>query len=209
MNWVPAPVARVALHSSNLLDRKNPLSASSFSSTALQSQVDSLIGGFVQGATDWKFLSAMTAGGLAYRAGRIGVMGLGGGNAVRAASIGLGLSAEVSAFEISHRALHPENSLLWKWSGTGGFRQGLFQSLIAFGALKGAGRFSRGQNLIAQHLLQDTAMVLGHQVSGLLGILPRPTVNLAEQFLHAETMNWQMAAGLGLVHRLAPALAAG
>ena len=253
MNWVPAPVARVVLYSSNLLDRKNPLSASSFSSTALQSQVDSLIGGFVQGATDWKFLSAMTAGGLAYRAGRIGVMGLGGGNAVRAASIGLGLSAEVSAFEVTNRGLstlfrrggpldsanssefaahpgisrdlpwppaigsnkgHPHGgaptndleSNLWRWSGPGGLRQGLLQSFLTFGALKGAGHLARGENLIAQHLFQDTAMVLGHQASGALGIEPRPNGTLAEQFLHAEATNLQIGAGMALAHRFAPGI---
>src|SRR5262245_57705322 len=75
------------------------------SQTSFQSQVENLVGDFIRQATDWKSLAAMTAGGMAYRAGRIGVMGLGDGNVVRALSVGLGLTAEVSAFEISHRAL--------------------------------------------------------------------------------------------------------
>src|SRR4030095_14461073 len=54
------------------------------------------------------------------------------------------------------------------------------------------------------HLFQDTAMVLGHQVSGVLGIAPRPTGSLAEQFLHAEATNLQIGAGMALVHRMTP-----
>src|SRR4029450_3010163 len=109
----------------------------------------------------------------------------------------------------AHRALasfnpsQPQTSNLWRWNGNVGLRQGLFQSLVTFGALKGAGRLAQGENLIAQHLFQDTAMVLGHQVSGVLGIAPRPTGSLAEQFLHAEATNLQIGAGMALAGRLA------
>src|SRR4030095_10941732 len=145
----------------SLLSRA-PLNAS-FATTPLQSQVDGLVGSFNQQATDWRSLSAMTAGGMAYRAGRIGVMGLGNGSVLRAASVGLGLTAEVSTFEFTHRGLAalggrprgggPAN--LWSWNGPGGIRQGLFQSFITFGALKGAGRLAQGQNLIAHPLFHD------------------------------------------------------
>src|SRR4029434_4631 len=148
-------------------------------SSPVQSQVDGLVGGFAQQATDWRSLAAMMAGGMAYRAGRIGVMGLGNGSALRVASLGLGLTAEVSTFEFTHRGLSsitvgaqspaPLHANLWSWNGPGGIRQGLLQSFVTFGALKGAGRLGQGQNLIAQHLFQDTAMVLGHQITGALG----------------------------------------
>src|SRR4029450_4553605 len=78
---------------------------SSFATTPLQSQVDGLVGSFTQQATDWRSLAAMTAGRTACRAGRIGVMGLGNGSVLRAASVGLGLTAEVSTFEFAHRGL--------------------------------------------------------------------------------------------------------
>src|SRR4030095_11782548 len=94
------------------------------------------------------------------------------------------------------------------WNGSGGIRQGLLQSFVTFGALKGAGRLVQGENLIAQHLFQDSAMVLGHQVSGALGIAPRPTGTLAEQFLHAEATNLQIGAGMALAHGFAPGLQA-
>src|SRR4030095_8827178 len=74
-------------------------------STRLQCQVDVWVGGFAEQAADWRSLAAMTAGGMAYRAGRVGVMGLGSGSALRVASVGLGLTAEVSTFELTHRSL--------------------------------------------------------------------------------------------------------
>src|SRR4029434_8277456 len=73
--------------------------------TPLQSRVNGLVENFVHQATDWKSLTAMTVGGMAYRTGRLGVMGLGSSNGIRVASVGLGLSAEVSTFELTHRSL--------------------------------------------------------------------------------------------------------
>src|SRR5262245_14575094 len=136
--------------------------------TSTQSQVDGLVGNFSQQATDWRALFAMTAGGMAYRLSRIGAMAAGAG---RIASVGLGLGAEVSAFEMTHRGLltafspfqSPTTTNLWRWDGPDGLRQGLLSSLITFGTLKMGGRLAQGENLIVQHALQDTAMVLGHQ----------------------------------------------
>jgi|GEM_PF-7077248 len=183
--------------------------------SAFQAQTDALVGGFTSQATDWRSLASMAAGGLAYRAGRIGVMGLGSGNLLRAASLGLGLGAEVSAFEITNRALqsvgtplHQEHSNLWRWSGVGGIRQGLLQSFITFGTLKGAGRLARSENLLVQHLFQDLGMVLGHQTSGALGWATRPAGTLAEQFLQAEVTNLQIGAGMALAHRFSPGMQA-
>lgn len=152
------------------------------------------------------------AGGVAYRGMRAGTMALGSGRMVAGASVVTGLGAEVSAFELSHRSLsslsaaHPENPNLWRWNGSGGLRQGFLQSFVTFGTLKGAGRLAQGENLVVQHLLQDTGMVLGHQASGVLGLTPHPTGTLAEQFLHAEATNLQLGAGMALAHRAAPGL---
>src|SRR5262245_196735 len=194
----------------SLLDRAPVASASI---TPLQSQVDGLVGGFAAQATDWRSLASMAAGGMAYRVGRLGIMGLGSGTALRVASLGIGLGAEVSAFEITHRSLssigasgHGENPNLWRWSGQGGIRQGLLNSFVTFGTLKGAGHLAQGQNLIAQHLFQDTGMVLGHQFAGALGISDRPTGSLAEQFLHAEATNIQLGAGMALAHGMTPGM---
>src|SRR5262245_33214404 len=192
--------------SESLLSRVSP--SLTQTPTPLQSQVDGLVGGFVQQATEWRSLAAMMAGGMAFRAGRIGMMGLGGGNAVRVASLGVGLTAEVSAFEVTHRGLlsitgqphgaAPNN--LWRWEGQGGLRQGLLNSFVTFGAFKSAGHLAQGQNVVLQHLLQDAGMVAGHQVTGALGLAERPTGSLAEQFLHAEATNLQLAGGMAMAH---------
>jgi hypothetical protein len=195
-----------------LLDR--PSFASSFQAlelSPLQSQVDGLVGGFVHQATDWHSLAAMTAGGAAYRLGRIGMMstGLRGGKVL---SIAAGFGAEITTYEMTNRALQmietngrsSLNPNLWRWDGQGGIRQGLLNSLITFGTLKGAGRMASGENVLVQHLLQDTAMVLGHQVSAVFNITSRPTGTLAEQFLHAEATNLQLSAGMAFAHAVAP-----
>src|SRR5262249_10488722 len=171
----------------------------------LQSQVDGLVGGFAQQATDWRSLAAMMVGGMIYRLGRVGALTAGTG---RLASVGIGLGAEVTAFEMTNRSLTSftgegrSTPNLWRWEGSGGIRQGLLSSLVTFGSLKGAGRLAQGENVVVQHLLQDTGMVLGHQVSGVFGITSRPTESLAEQFLHAEATNLQIAAGMALGHGL-------
>src|SRR5215510_2284134 len=73
--------------------------------SSVNGTLDGLTGSFAEQATDWRTLAAFTAGGLAYRGGRIGAMGLGSGNVVRTASFGMGLGAEVSAFELTNRGL--------------------------------------------------------------------------------------------------------
>src|SRR5262245_43998059 len=197
--------------------------------TPLQSQVDGLIGGFSDQATDWRVLVSMTAGGMAYRMGRIGVMGLGSGNVIRIASVGAGLTAEVSAFELTNRGLTPlsvgarsprpqfvSNGTggetpplhpnLWRWSGDGGLAQGFLHSFITFGTLKGAAPLARSENFLVQHLLQNTAMVLGHNGSAALGVTTRPGGSLAEQFLNAEATNLQVGAGMALASRMVPGI---
>src|SRR5262245_61330306 len=105
-NSAPLGLRSTSPSGRSLLDRPDRPSIGQASTlTPLQSQVDGLVGGFAAQATDWRSLAAMTAGGFAYRAGRIGMMGLGSGGLVRALSVGVGLTAEVSTFEGSHRAL--------------------------------------------------------------------------------------------------------
>src|SRR4029434_8639180 len=155
--------------------------------TPLQVEVDGVASSFVSQATDWRNLAAFTAGGAAYRVGRLGVLGVG-GTSPRLASLALGLGAEVSTYEITHRSLQngAENPNLWRWSGRGGLAQGLLQSSVTFGTLRGAGSAVAGQNPILHTVIQDAAMVFGHQVSAPLGAAPRPSGSLAQQFLRAE-----------------------
>jgi malic enzyme len=166
-----------------------------------------MVAGFVHQAVDWRSLAAMMAGGVTYRLGRVGAMATGTG---RLASLGIGLGAEVTAFEMTNRSLSSltgdtySNPNLWRWGGQGGIRQGLLSSLVTFGSLKGASRLAQGENVVVQHLLQNTGMVMGHHISGSFGITQRPTGSLAEQFLHAEATNLQMGAGMALAHHFSP-----
>jgi PAS domain S-box-containing protein len=209
----------------SLLARQNFVFSNSL--TSLQSQVDSLVGGFTAQATDWRSLAAMMAGGVTYRLGRVGALSVSANSASllrglakpglamaagtgRLASVGIGLGAEVTAFEMTNRSLSSltggmhSNTNLWRWEGHGGIRQGLLSSLVTFGTLKGAGSISQGENLVVQHLLQDLGMVMGHNVFAVLDPTLKPTGTLAEQFLHAEAVNLQMGAGMALAHGLAP-----
>src|SRR5262245_26470047 len=198
-----------------LLSRLSSSSVGSY--TPLQSQVDGLVGSFTEQATDWRSLASMMVAGMTYRLGRVGAMTAGTG---RLASLGIGLGAEVSAFEFTNRTLqsvgaglvsahfegHPQGvplqaRNLWRWEGQGGIRQGLLSSLVTFGTLKGSARLAQGENVVVQHLLQDTGMVLGHQVTASFVIMDRPQGTLAEQFLHAEATVLQMSAGMALIHR--------
>jgi hypothetical protein len=196
-------------HGSGLLEQNHSSREQDARPTSVQSQVDGLVAGFTQQVSDWRSLVALTAGGIAYRVGRVGVMAAGAG---RFASVGIGLGAEVTAFEMTNRSLSSltgeahSHSNLWRWEGQGGIRQGLLNSLVTFGTIKGAGRLAQGENVIVQHLLQDTGMVFGQQVSASFGITDRPQGSLAEQFLHAEATNLQLGAGMALAHNLAPAL---
>jgi hypothetical protein len=205
-------------HSQNLLEQKDPSSFGEGALTPVQTEVDGLVGSFVQQAADWRSLAAMTAGGMAYRLGRVGSMSVRMGaycyTPLQIASVAIGLGAEVTAFEMTNRALmtvgangrSPLHHNLWRWEGPGGIRRGLLSSLITFGTLKGAGRLVQGENVVVQHLLQDTGMVLGHQLSGVFGIAQRPTGTLVEQLLHAEAVNLQIGAGMALGHRFAPGI---
>jgi phosphatidylserine synthase len=205
--------------SDTLLSRISSSSLQTPLLTSHQNQVDALVSHFAEQVTDWRSIAAMTVGGGAYRLGRIGVMSTGSGltarsvplvaSLVRGSSLVGGLATEVVAFEATHRSLFSatgerNNPNLWNWNGQGGIRQGLAHSFITFGTLRGVGAMVQGENIVVQHLLQDTAMVTGHQLSAAFGITNRPTGSLVEQFLEAEVTNIQMTGGMSLVHGLAP-----
>jgi len=201
----------------SVLTRFSPLSDPTPSITPQQYQVDHLVHHFISQASDWKTLTSLTAGGLAYRWGKISTLNVG---AIRESpllarplSIALGLGSEVTAFEFTHRTLStlslegegrgeggPANH--WSWSGPGGWKEGWLHSFVAFGTIKGLGRLAREQNIVLQHGFQDTGMVLGHQLVYHAGIGPRPEGGLADQFLNAEITNLQVGVGMGLGHAL-------
>jgi carbonic anhydrase len=210
--------------SNTILNRYSNFTASAVPLSPIQSMVDEGVTRFVSEAADPKTLAALTAGGLAYRYGKIGLMSLGARGipslTFRAAAVLTGLGSEVTAFEFTNRLLSTigarfqrpsfaggettpiqEKPNFWSWSGPGGWKQSLIQDVLTFGLLKGAGFLARDENLFFQHAFQSTSMVAGQQTSTLFGG-PRPEGSWAEQFLHAEMTNLQMAAGIGLSHVL-------
>ncbi|MFO1520384.1 MAG: hypothetical protein U1F57_12110 [bacterium] len=191
--------------------------AQSATLTSTQSAVDNMVTHFVEEATSAQGLTAMAAGSLFYRVGRLGVLAAGAQTSRVAAplfnlaSYGVGLGAEVTAFEGTNRLLssiggNNTNPNAWRWSGRGGWAEGLTSSALTFGLLKSAGYAAREQNVILQHLVSDLAMVGGHQVTHAVGITPAPEGTFAEQLLHAEATNLQLGAGMSLLHTAAPGL---
>src|SRR5262245_10751259 len=206
MNLFGLPGTQASVHLANLLERRNLPSEPG--NTVLQSQVDGLVGGFVQEATRPQTTAALVGAGLAYRLTRVGVVGSGlFGNSPllnRAASLGLGLASESGIFTGINRGFNYLNGI----SSTQTFGHEWLHSAVTLGALKGFGRLGQGQNILTRHLLTDAGMVSGHQLAYHAGLQSRPEGTLAEQFLRAEAVNWQMAAGLSLLHHSAPGLAA-
>src|SRR4030095_8331316 len=186
----------------SLLDRCQG-SASPFS--LAQRLVDGAVENFTHQSADWKCVAAMVAGGTAYRLGRIGVLSAGTGPA-QAASILGGLLSEITAFELTNRALgsdfKSETPNLWRWSGSQGLRAGLFSSFVTFGTLKGFGGFTQGQNTVVQHTVQAVGMVLGHQAAYRAGWGPKPEGSVLGQLLLAAATNLQLGAGAALGHVL-------
>ncbi|MFO1519565.1 MAG: hypothetical protein U1F57_07910 [bacterium] len=189
---------------------------SSASLSAAQSQIDGIVSNFVEEAGNARNLAAIATGSLAYRFGRIGALAFASraGQAaplLSLASYGIGLGAEVTAFEGTSRLLATaagdrSNANLWNWSGRGGWANGLASSFISFGLLKSAGYAAREQNVLLQHLFSDLAMVGGNQGAAAFGFIQRPEGSFAEQMLHAEVTNLHLGAGLSLMHSFAPGL---
>ncbi|MFO1520225.1 MAG: hypothetical protein U1F57_11295 [bacterium] len=174
--------------------------------TPSQAQVDGLVSRFAEEACDWRTLAAMATGSLFYRVGRVGTLALASQASqaaplLQAASYGIGLASEVTAFQgvndlLSREAHSPRETYFDRWR----------TSFVQFGLLKLAGGIVPNENILLQHALQDTAMVGGHQLTSRLGWTSAPEGSLAEQFLHAEATNLQLAVGMGLLHSAAPGI---
>ncbi|MFO1520202.1 MAG: SUMF1/EgtB/PvdO family nonheme iron enzyme [bacterium] len=184
-----------------------------------QTRMDGWVSGFVEQSTNWRSVAAMMVGGVAYRLGRVGVMALFG--AQQAAPLlglvsrGVGLALEASVWEGVGGILNLPQSPFFKGGsrpeeppfekgGQGGFWNRWRTSFLQFGLLKLGGAAVLGQNVFVQHLIQDTATVVGHRITARLGLTSSPEGNLAQQYLHAEAMNLQMGLSLSVAHPLVP-----
>ncbi len=186
----------------NFLQRASLYSGQSL--TQQQIQIDDMLQRFTAGASDWRSLLAMTAGGLAYRATKVGVISLGATYELpllaRSLAPVLGLGAEVTVYRGTSQAFSSHSIPLTSHSSW-------LTDFVNFASLKIFGLASRNTNLILSHALQDIGMVTGHHLAYGLNLATRPEGSLLEQIFHAEMMNLQMQAGMSLMglatgHRL-------
>jgi hypothetical protein len=191
---------------SSVLER----SQSTASLSTVQKQVDGLVTDFTAQATDPQTLAALTAGGAAYRFGKFATLSAGSRytsslpSLVRIGSFGIGLAGESATFAGVQRTFRSFEGQ----APTQSFGKEWMSAAISLGSLKFFGKLAEGQNLALQHLFSDVGMVGAHHAAAFAGLEAKPEGDLFSQFLHAEAMNWQMKAGMGLVHGLAPRLSA-
>ncbi|MBL7685307.1 MAG: hypothetical protein JNK65_04640, partial [Deltaproteobacteria bacterium] len=204
-------LARLA---SNSLDSTPELSST-------QRTIDQAIGSATHELTNWHALAAMATGSMFFRFGRMATLGLGSTleagtlmqAGVRTSSYLVGLSTEVAAFEGVSRLLARasgdiSNPNLFRWSGAGGWSEGLRSSFVNFGFLKFMGHLGHGQNAIITNLTADLGMVGGHELAHHLGITPAQEGTFLERMVQAQITNLQMGFSMSLMGRLAPRLQA-
>ncbi|MFO1519850.1 MAG: hypothetical protein U1F57_09350 [bacterium] len=182
--------------------------------TVTQNLVDQMMGRFVEEATDVKSLSALMAGGIAYRLGKVAALTTPLKNLpfapLRHGLAGTaGLSLEVTVFEGVKGVLSsflegevPRQGEKISPQPSKSYWKDWLSSFLNFGTLKLFGHFSQGQNFLFQHLVQDTAMVAGNHLIYKAGLGEKPEGALAEQFLRAEITNLQLAAGTSFAHHV-------
>jgi len=182
---------------SSLLERPAGLEPERLKSS--QIQLDSSLELVRREAANFENIAAMSVGSAVFRVLRAGSLGLAAGKmsqGLNALSYAAALSGEVSAYRGATSFLeycHGRNS------GEAVFdKQGWIRSFGDFLALKAAGALSQGGNALLRHSAQASAMVGSRQLHAQVGLLPKPSASLLEQFIEAESMNLALGAGHSL-----------
>lgn len=190
----------------NLLDQQNLV----YELNPAQVRIDEALRAFSDNASDPYILLGMAAGQFAARGAQtlcapflekilLGEAATLTGKMSALTSRALSFSADVSAFEFTHRALRVKfdkaDTSLLNWEGPAGLKYGLLHSAINFASLKGFGKLGEGQGCVLQHSLQSAGLVSAHYVAASLSITPeindRP---LIIQLIEAEILNIQQQA---------------
>ncbi|MBL7686078.1 MAG: hypothetical protein JNK65_08615, partial [Deltaproteobacteria bacterium] len=154
--------------------------------SSFQQSLNQSVAGFTHQLTDLQTIAPMMAGSVAYRLFRSGSLALMGSNLPsRMFSTVIGLAGEVTVFEEGNRLMLPSpqpSPLAGEGRGEGGFWTRWRHSFVNFGLLKFGGHLGAGQNLFVQHLMQDSAMVVGNYATAALNLGAQPEGNLFEQF---------------------------
>lgn len=173
-----------------------------------QLQMDALLDNFSQQASDPKMLLAFGAAGLAFRLTRMGGLALASSlsvqtgtflpSVIKATSYVAALGSESAVFTGFQRAFREHSPET--------FQREFLQSFISLSSLRLFGKFSEQQNIFIQHFFTDIGVVVSHQIAQNLHLEENSDKNFYQQLLEAEVMNWQMQAGISLLHSFLPAL---
>ncbi|MBL7685776.1 MAG: hypothetical protein JNK65_07065, partial [Deltaproteobacteria bacterium] len=181
-------------------------------SSSFQHQLDHTFSNATAQLTDVRTIVPMLAGSFAYSLFRSGSLAfMGSSLPSRLIAPVLGLMGEVTIFEWVGHGLRGEvpinrdptrSDVLVEPS----FMKAWFHSFVNFGLLKLGGWAGSNQNIFIQHLMQDSAMVVGNYATAALRLSERPTGSLFEQALHAEMTNIQLGFSMSVAHRMVPGL---
>jgi len=178
----------------NILTRRESRGISSLQLSANQQKIDQIDQALPERISDVPSFAAVLSGGLAYRYGKLALLG----NPIAAKAPALfrslapagGLAAEVSVYRGVHHGLKPElPSNTW------------LADFFNFGALKIFGKAAEGQNPLFANFLQDSAMLAGQDITALLGLSTAPQGNFLDRFIEAQAFNVQMKLGLSWMHQ--------
>lgn len=183
--------------------------------TQPQVQIDAAVATLGEEASNVAGIASIVAGGLSYRASNLFLSrlvspllaesGLFARTLTHALVRGSSLAVEVSTFRgvsngISSLSGHAPAENVFHF-------QGWTANFSDFLILKGLSPLAAGRNMVFGHFVQANAMVLGHEVTGRLGLTEHRQSSYLQQLAEAEALNMKLALGMSLVGVLTPAVA--
>lgn len=152
-----------------------------------QIQIDAFSHSFSKQACDWKALTAMTLGNLAYQLGKLGGLSLG----AKYTAPFIGIASEVSVWRGTSSLLeNSKHPVSW------------ITDAVNFTSLRSLGFFVKNTNIVWSHSIQSSGIVASNQLTYTLQLTHAPQGSFIEQLLHAEFMNLQMNFGTAMAHQL-------
>lgn len=183
--------------------------------TQPQVQMDAAVATLGEEASNVAGIASIVAGGLSYRASNLFLSrlasplltesGLFTRTLTHALVRGSSLAVEVSTFRGVSNGI---SSLSGHAPAENVFHlQGWAANFSDFLILKGLSPLAAGRNMVLGHFVQANGMVLGHEVTGRLGLTEHRQSSYLQQLAEAEALNMKLALGMSLVGVLTPAVA--
>ncbi len=204
----------------NFLIRRVKLNSTAYPANNLNSnhiRQESIMKGFVSQASDPSMLAAVIMGGALSK----GIQGFGYSKFLPLAQDsrllfpllkkGIDTAAvvgEAGAFVTTDRVLKVGFSgadpALLHWQGEQGLENAWKSAFVNFGAFRIIQPFTAQHNFIFRHASNSSTIVAANQVTGLLGLSPKPHEELTFQFIDASVLDLQMQSGMQLLHGISP-----